>query len=598
MLSAAILSALLVSANPAPPFAPNLDLSPIPPDTSEEDAQRAWDVNPIAPSSRIQFEGVTPTMLPKGPWVVRAAYQNEAQLTMLRRRAAPWRVYPQAKILIIGVDNLFEYDQLINAGFLVQIDEQRSASKPAPLVSRSGNQPNTITNFPCYRTVEETYATAESLVALKPQIAEWVDIGDSQLKQLGLGGYDMRALHIGNRSIPGPKPVLMIQGSIHAREYAPAEAVTRFAEQLVQGYGVNPDITWMVDYHDINLVLMGNPDGRKLAETEFASSNPLARKNRNPAFVCAANASQNGVDLNRNYAFDFGGPGTSPTICNLTFRGNAAFTEAESSALSNFARAIFPDQRAEVSVVPPDQTTPVSPNASGIYIDLHSNAAGTWFPWGNTSAGAAPNATAFQTLARKLGFLNGLPGARSSDFGAIGGATDDWTFGTLGVAAFTIELGGSNFHPSCASFESSIGPPAVASFFMAARTARAPYRLPAGPDVLSMAVSYGTGTATITASANDTRFNPSTEPTQNIASVALYSVPPWSAGATAIASFSATDGSFNSNIESVTVTLSGAQLPIAAKTLYYAQASDGAGNLGPVSAVFLSPPGEFRDGFE
>jgi carboxypeptidase T len=597
MLTIALLSAALALAPPKDfNFAPNLDQSAALPDMSLENAQKALDTAPIIASARSEFSNLGPVRMTggNGPWVVRAGYQSVEQLNLLRSRAAPWRVYPAEKILIIEVNNLYAYDQLIGDGFTVQIDAQRTASFNAP-VERTSAQINSIPGFTCYRTVEETYATAETLVVLKPQIAEWLDIGDSRLKQLGLGGYDIRALHISNRSIPGPKPVLMIQSAIHAREYATAESVTRFAEQLVNGYGTDPDITWMVDYHDINLVLVANPDGRKVAET---SATRLQRKNRNPLY-CSTSTTTVGVDLNRNYPFDYAGPGTSTNVCGDTFRGPGALSEAESIALTTFENSIFPDQRAETSLVPPDQTTPVSLDATGVYIDLHANGAGTWFPWGNTTSGAAPNATQLQTIARKIAFLNGLPAARSSDFGAIGGATDDWSFGTLGVVAFTIELGGNDFFPPCSTYESSIGPPAVASFFMAARTVRAPYRLPAGPDVLGLTATASATGVTLTASANDARYLPATEPTQAITSVALYNSVPWAAGATPIASFAATDGIFNSNIEAITLNVSDAQLPLVANTLFYAQATDAAGNKGPISAVFLSPGGTiFRDGFE
>ena len=603
MLTIALLSTFMAltpaSTTAVADFAPNLDQAATLPDMTMEAAQKRLDTAPIVASARTAFSGLAPMRgATAGAWVVRAGYQSVEQLNLLRARAAPWRVYPEEKILIIDINNLFEYDQLIRDGFLVQIDAERTASFNAPhepTQEQKAGQINSIIGYSCYRTVEETYATAEALVAQKPQIAEWLDIGDSRLKQLGQGGYDLRALHITNRSIPGPKPVLMIQSAIHAREYATAESVTRFAEQLINGYGTNPDITWMVDYHDINLVLVANPDGRKVAE---ASVTRAQRKNRNPLY-CSTGSTTVGVDLNRNYPFDYAGSGTSTNQCGDTFRGPAALSEAESLALTSFENSIFPDQRAETSLVPPDQTTPVSLDASGVYIDLHSNGGGTWFPWGNTTLGAAPNATQLQTIARKIAFLNGLPAARSSDFGAIGGATDDWTFGTLGVVAFTIELGGNDFYPPCTTYESTIGPPAVASFFMAARVARAPYRLPAGPDVLNLAAVSGVGGVTLTASANDARYLPATEPTQAIASVALYNSVPWAVGAVPIASFAATDGSFNSNIEAITLNLAQAQLPPVANTLYYAQATDAAGNRGPVSAVFLSPSDSiFREGFE
>ncbi len=579
-------------------FAPNLDQAAALPDVTMENAQKARDIAPIVTSARAEFSGLAPLRGGvAGAWVVRAGYQNVAQLNLLRARAAPWRVYPDAKILIIEINNVFEYDLLIRDGFIVQIDADRTASFNAPHV-RSAGQINGIVGFSCYRTVEETYATAEALVALKPQIAEWLDIGDSRLKQLGQGGYDLRALHITNRSIPGPKPLLMIQGALHAREYATAETVTRFAEQLINGYGTNPDITWMIDYNDINLVLVANPDGRKVAEMDVTK---MQRKNRNPLYCAGANATT-GVDLNRNYGYSYAGAGSSTSFCSDIYRGPSAFSEAESSALKSFESSIFPDQRDEGTVIAPPNSTainaPVSLDATGIYIDLHSNGLGTWYPWGDSDA-LAPNNSQFQTIARKMAYLNGLPSAKSSASGAIGGATDDWTFGTFGVAAFTVELGGSSFFPPCTTFESSIGPPAVASFFMAARSARAPYRLPAGPDVLGLTATPSAGGVTLTASANDTRYDSAAEPTQAIVSVELYNGVPWAAGATPIANFAATDGTFNSTIEAVSLNLPAAQLPLVANTLFYAQATDAAGNKGPVSAVFLSPADSiFRSGFE
>ena len=40
---------------------------------------------------------------------------------------------------------------------------------------------------------------------------------------------------------------MVVFGSIHAREYTPAELLTRMAEWLVSGYGTDPEATWLVD---------------------------------------------------------------------------------------------------------------------------------------------------------------------------------------------------------------------------------------------------------------------------------------------------------------------------------------------------------------
>ena len=74
--------------------------------------------------------------------------------------------------------------------------------------------------------------------------------------------------------------------AIHARELTTAEVATRFAEQLVQRYGVDPDVTWLLDYNEVHILAQSNPDGRKMAEADagnpnIANENAYWRKNVN-----------------------------------------------------------------------------------------------------------------------------------------------------------------------------------------------------------------------------------------------------------------------------------------------------------------------------
>jgi len=43
-----------------------------------------------------------------------------------------------------------------------------------------------------------------------------------------------------------------------------------------------------------------------------------------------------GVDANRNFGFQFGGPGSSPVFCSETYRGPSAYSEPETLAVKNF----------------------------------------------------------------------------------------------------------------------------------------------------------------------------------------------------------------------------------------------------------------------
>lgn len=530
-----------------------------------------------------------------GPWVVRATFNDERSLAALLRRAAPWRVDRKSREVLIEVDNAFEWRRMQREGFDVRVDPAltRAMNQPPP---KAANQITGIPGYACYRTVEETYAAAEALVAAHPTLAEWIDIGDSWRKQQNLpAGWDLRVLRITNRSIAGPKPVLFIQGALHAREYVTAETVLRLGEQLLAAYGTDADATWIVDHHDIHLLPVANPDGRKIAEL---ASTRLQRKNRNESF-CPAGGTNLGVDLNRNYAWNFGGPGSSSDPCQQVFRGPSTLSEPETQSITAWLRTIFPDQRAETSLT--DRTTPVSLDATGFYVDVHSNGAGNWFPWGDV-ASQAPNGTQMQTLARKLEFYNGYEAIQGALTGVIGGASDDYTFGTLGVPAFTMELGGSDFWPSCSTYEAQIAPGTLQSLRFAARIVRAPYRLPAGPELVAALASPGPagGNVVLTATANDGRFGAGTgpEPVQSVQAVEVFLLPPWQAGASPVGSMSAQDGTFDSVQEAVTYSLAASSLP-AGRTLVYLQAIDAAGNRGPVSAVFVTTDGGiFANGFE
>ena len=60
-----------------------------------------------------------------------------------------------------------------------------------------GGQIATIPDYSCYRTVEETYQSAQSIANMNPTLATWIDIGDSWKKSAGKSdGYDMMVLKV------------------------------------------------------------------------------------------------------------------------------------------------------------------------------------------------------------------------------------------------------------------------------------------------------------------------------------------------------------------------------------------------------------------
>jgi hypothetical protein len=462
--------------------------------------------------------------------------------------------------------------QMLHAG--------RSAADP---------EPRAIPGFACYETVEETFTAGDGLIAARPTLASWVDAGDSWLKTQGAGGYDLRVLKLSNSAVAPPagesKPKLFINSAIHAREYTTAPLVLEFARWLVNGHGVNADATWILDHHEVHLMLHANPDGRKRAETGLSW-----RKNVNNNHC--ANTNTRGVDLNRNFSFSWnttGGAGSSGSACSLTYRGPSAGSEPEIQAIQSYVRSLWPDRRG------PGAGDAAPADTSGIHLDIHSFSQLVLWPWGTTTT-PAPNGTALQTLGRKFAFFNGYEPTQSIGLYTTDGTSDGISYGELGVAAFTFELG-TSFFESCSAYESTVKPSNLPALIYAAKVVRTPYITPAGPDVTAVSLAgaaSGTGVVAgslvaLSGSATDSRFNNlnGTEPTQAIAG-AEYSidVPPWQAGA-AVQPLLAADGSFNTVTEGLSGEISTTGLA-PGRHIVYVRARDASGAWGAVSAVFLN----------
>ncbi|OQC36064.1 MAG: Zinc carboxypeptidase precursor [Acidobacteria bacterium ADurb.Bin051] len=530
---------------------------------------------PVAASANDPFAG-------SGPWMVRVYLVPDAERTEILERFGDFGVERKSGTIRLHVDDREGIEWLRARGYRVEVEEETTAAmRAAERLAAAGTQAGGIPGYPCYRTVEESYAAAAALVAARPDLAALVDIGDSWEKATpgGAPGYDLLVLVLTNQAIPGPKPRFFLHGAIHAREYTTVELGLRFAEELVAGYGTDADATWLLDEHEIHLLIQANPDGRKQAETGLSW-----RKNTNGNY-CGPASNSRGADLNRNFEFKWGCCGGSSTNpCDDTYRGAAPASEPETMAIQAYMRTIFPDQRG------PLPSDPAPADATGLYIDLHSYSELVLWPWGYTYS-AAPNGTALQTLGRKFAWFNGYEPDQSVGLYPTDGSTDDFAYGDLGIAAYTFELG-TAFFQSCSVFEQTILPDNLPALRYAAKVARTPYLTPAGPDVVAPGVTPAViapgETAVLTATLDDTRFSTvnGVEPTQAIAAGSYYlDTPPWRPGAVA-RPLAAVDGLFDQKVEAVSANVDTTGLAPGRHTLYL-QGTDAAGSAGAVSAVFL-----------
>ena len=479
----------------------------------------------VEPSTRLPAD--------TGPWVVRAYFDSKAQLNLAARRSPPWEVNHAQHYAVLEVANRFEYSQLLAQGFRIGIDPDFTLLLRDPAAAL-----RSVPGFGCYRTVEETLASLDELVATHPTLASSIDIGNSWEKTRNAAlGYDLKVLKLSNSAIPGPKPRLFVVGALHAREYTTAETVIRFGEWLLARYPVDADVRWMLDHHEVHLLPQANPDARKKAEAGL-----MWRKNVNENY-CGATSNRRGADLNRNFTFEWGAhSGSSGEACDESFRGQAAASEPETTAIISYVANLYPDLR------PPDLVTPAPADRSGVFLDVHSYGELVMWPWGFDAA-LAPNGAAMRTLGRRLGHLNGYRPQQGVELYVTDGGTRDYAYGELGVPALSFELGNSFFEP-CDQFENEVLDANLAALAYLLRVARRPYQEPAGPSIdgLGRSLAEVGETVRVVGLADDTAYNQAngSEPVDALAGVDLYLAQlPWNPGADA-RPVRAADGVFDS----------------------------------------------------
>ncbi len=495
------------------------------------------------------------------------------------------RLEPETGDVLVDAD-AYARDRLRLRGVDFTTETTATEQLHAMLAAQRGD-PRSIPGYACYRTVEETLDTVDTLIAQYPQLASYADIGVSWRRSQDPDlGWPLRVLRLSKLDHGRNKPKLFAMSGMHAREYTTSELMTRFAEQLLAGYGVDADATWLLDHHEFHLLLAANPDGRKRAETGLSW-----RKNENTIDApCGSTTGSNhpGVDLNRNFPWGWNQFGGSSSIqCLATFRGPLPASEPETAAVRDYLRAIFPDTRPGD---PTSLTTPANPATQGLFLDIHSYSRLVLWPWGGTHV-ANGNADQLARLGKRMAWFNAYSPTPAVQLYPTDGTTIDFAYGELGLPAYTFELGNFFFEP-CPAFESTILPDNLAALRYAARTLHAPYQLPAGPDVYDLhldADKVQQGTVVILhAHVDDSRYrNAGAEsPSHVIAGATVFlNRLPWHDGGPGLA-MTASDGSFNGTAEDVEVAIDTTRIP-PGRHLLIVQGHDVASEYGPPAAIFL-----------
>jgi hypothetical protein len=275
-----------------------------------------------------------------------------------------------------------------------------------------------------YWTLAEVKMKLDELVANDTQnlVADKIDtIGTSGQ------GRPIWGLKV-TRAVAGPdtRPVAFYNALTHAREPEGMQALFYFVDDLLAKHGSDPVATYLLENRVIYIVPVVNPDGYFQNQATNPAGGGLWRKNLRDTDGSGTVTTNDGVDINRNYGYQWGfdNSGSSPTISSATYRGPSAFSEPETRAQRDIVVALQPKTGLSFHT----------------YSDLLLHG------WGYTTT-APPDSNAFYEWDDDMSLGSGyLTGQAIRVLYAVNGEFNDWTYGdvTLKPRAFTWtpEVGG------------------------------------------------------------------------------------------------------------------------------------------------------------
>jgi Zinc carboxypeptidase len=229
------------------------------------------------------------------------------------------------------------------------------------------------------------------------------------------------------------RPVYVVMGTHHAREWPSAEVNMEFARDLVASFGRDTRVTALLRRERVFVIPIVNPDGFVVSRNDLTDdsyvggSSQGASKRKNcavgrPNEESAPCAGRSGVDLNRNYGAYWGGNGASTLPDADDYRGPSPWSEPETAAVHEFS------QRLQITN----------------FQTIHNIAALVLRPPGFRAQGPAPDEARLKELGDAMGAATGYSSEYGYQLYEVTGATEDWNYVAQGAFGYTIELGGED----------------------------------------------------------------------------------------------------------------------------------------------------------
>lgn len=273
-----------------------------------------------------------------------------------------------------------------------------------------------------YYTYQEMLGELEEMQMAYPDlISSVMPIGDIETYE-GRPILYLRLSDNPNEDEAG-EPEILYTALHHAREPGSLSQLIYYLWYMLENYGSDPEVTYLINETEMYFVPCLNPDGYVYNETTNPDGGGLWRKNRFPNSDGSV-----GVDLNRNYGFGWGWDdlGSSPNPQSQVYRGPSGFSEPETQAI----RDLCNDHEFRIA------------------LNYHTYGNLFIYPWGYLDTPTS-EATAFNRMSDIMTSKNAyFSGTATETVGyQVNGVTDDWMYGEQttkpAIYSWTPEVGPS-----------------------------------------------------------------------------------------------------------------------------------------------------------
>ena len=265
--------------------------------------------------------------------------------------------------------------------------------------------------FADFKDLAAINARLDAFVAARPDLCSIVNLPVTSIQ-----GRTIKGIRISRHPSGTSMPAFTFTGTQHAREWGGTMTAMWIIDRLVEDADTDARIGAVLDASEVFVFPVMNPDGYLYSW----STNRLWRKNRR-----LNSGGSYGVDLNRNWGFQWGGLGASTQQSNETYRGTTAFSEPETRAYRDWAQP-----RANIAA----------------HLDIHAYSELLLWPWGYTGSFSADQAsfdrvgTAMHDAILAAEGHDYLAGPIYSTIYPASGGINDWAYGALGHLSYCTEV--------------------------------------------------------------------------------------------------------------------------------------------------------------